>query len=275
MFDVVRWRYLLKLLVLKGTVLRYRNSALGWTWSYVRPAAQFLVYYLIVGEILGLARRVEMFPIYMFSGIVLVNLFNEAFGNATTSIVSNKALVKKIFLPRELFPIAAVIGSFIHFLPQLAVLVIVSVIFAWVPTLAAVGMVLTALLLVVTFTMGVGLLFSSINVRFRDAQNLVEIIRMVATWSSPILYTWVMVQERVPEWVFWMYMSNPITVSVELFHQSFWGPVVSVLISEEENHGFAPNFGIFMAVAWGIALLMLVIGQWTFRSFERSFAQDL
>ncbi|QTV80557.1 ABC transporter permease [Microbacterium sp. NIBRBAC000506063] len=281
--DVFSRRYLLKLLVLKGTVLRYRNSVLGWTWSYVRPTVQFLVYYLIIGEVLGLARRVDMFPLYMLSGIVVVNLFNEAFGNATSSIVANKALVKKIYLPRELFPIAAVIGSLIHFLPQLVVLLVVSLLYGWIPSFASLGMVLAALALVLTFTTGVGLWFSAMNVRFRDAQNFVEIVRLVATWASPIIYPWTMVAERLPDWALWIYMSNPITVAVELFHQSFWGPVVDKaaldeslpLIVEGANHGFVDNFGIFIAIAWCIAIFMLLLGQWTFRSFERTFAQDL
>lgn len=269
--DVFRWRYLLKLLVLKGTVLRYRNSVLGWTWSYVRPSVQFLVYYLIVGQVLGLDRRVEMFPLYLFSGIVLINFFNEAFGNATTSIVSNKALVKKIFLPRELFPIAAVIGSFIHFLPQLVVLIVVSLFFGWAPSFSSIGLIIAALLLVSAFVTGTGLLFSSINVRFRDAQNLVEIIRLVATWASPILYPWLMVRSVLPDWAFWVYMSNPLTVAAEMFHQAFWGRIVD----PAANHGFAADYGFFVAIACAIVVVVLLIGQWTFRSFERTFAQDL
>lgn len=281
--DVFRRRYLLKLLISKGTALRYRNSVLGWMWSYVRPTVQFLVYFLIIGVVLALNKRVEMFALYLFSGIVVVNLFNEAFGNATSSIVSNRALVRKIYLPRELFPISAVIGSLIHFLPQLVVLLIVSLIFGWIPSFAALGMVLAGLALVLTFVTGLGLFFSAVNVRFRDAQNFVEIVRLVATWSSPILYTWKMVYDMGPDWLFGVYMSNPITVAVEMFHQSFWGPVIDGAIADPNNtsifaganHGFPPDFGWYIAIAWGIAIFTLAVGQLTFRRLERNFAQEL
>ncbi len=271
--DVVRYRYLLRLLIGKSTSLRYRNSALGWFWSYVRPTVQFLVYYLVVGQILGLHGRVEAFPLYLFSGIVVVNLFNEAFGSATRSITDNKALVRKIYLPRELFPIAAIIGSFVHFLPQLLVLVVVSLIFGWIPSVTGILLALAGLLLVVVFISGIGLFFSAVNVRFRDAQNFVEIVRLIATWSSPILYTWVMVAdvtENVP-WVFHIYMSNPITVAVEFFHQAFWGHIVDA----EANHGWPPGFSWYVVVAVIITVAVVVIGQLTFRRFERTFAQDL
>lgn len=269
LLDVFRRRYLLKLLVQKGTALRYRNSVLGWVWSYVRPTVQFFVYFFVIGHVLGQNSRVEDYPLYLFSGIVIVNLFNEAFGNATRAIVSNKSLVRKIYLPRELFPIAAVIGSFIHFLPQLAILLVVAAFFGWVPTVTSVLGILGALTLIVLFSTGIGLMTSAINVRFRDAQNFVEIVRLVATWSAPVLYTWVMIEGVLPGWLFGIWASSPLTVSVEMMHQSVWGITVS------ENIGVPPDFALFAGIAVALTVVALVAGQLVFRSLERSFAQDL
>src|SRR5690606_26540347 len=174
--DVFRRKYLLQLLIRKGTATRYRNSVLGWVWSYVKPAAQFIIYYFVMGVIMNLDRGIENFPVYLFSGVVAVNLFNEAFGNATTSIVDNRALVKKIYLPRELFPISAIIIAFIHFLPQLAILLLVCLLIGWAPSLMALGGLLLGVLMVLAFALGLGLLFAGLNVRYRDAQNFVELI---------------------------------------------------------------------------------------------------
>lgn len=272
--DVFRYRYLLRLLIGKSTSLRYRNSVLGWFWSYVRPTVQFLVYYLVVGQVLGMHRNVEAFPLYLFSGIVVVNLFNEAFGSATRSIVDNRALVRKIYLPRELFPIAAIVGSFIHFLPQLAVLLLVCVVFfGWVPSFTSVGLAIAGMAIVLAFILGIGLLFSAFNVRFRDASNVVEIIRTIATWSSPILYTWVMVRDittSVP-WLFNLYMVNPVTVAVEFFHHAFWAPAVD----ESAQLGWPVGMGWYVLTSLAIILVMLMLGQFVFRRLERTFAQDL
>jgi ABC-2 type transport system permease protein len=272
--DVFGHRYLLGVLISKTSSLRYRNSMLGWFWSYVRPTVQFLVYYAIVGGVLQMHRQVEAFPLYLFSGIVVVNLFNEAFGAATRSIVDNKALVRKIYLPRELFPIAAIIGSFVHFLPQLAVLLIVCIfLFGWVPSFASIGLALGGLALVLLFILGIGLFFSAINVRFRDASNIVDIVRTIATWSSPILYTWLMVEHatRNVPWIFHLYMSNPVTVAVEMFHQAFWEPAVT----ESQRHGWPPEMLWYVVAALAIIAVALTLGQLTFRRFERTFAQDL
>lgn len=277
--DVIRYRYLLRLLIGKSTSLRYRNSVLGWFWSYVRPTVQFLVYYLVVGQILGMHRNLPSFPLYLFSGLVLVNLFNETLSAATSSIVSNKALVRKIYLPRELFPLAAIVGAFTHFLPQLAVLVFVSLLFGWVPTIGSIAMILTGIAVVIAFVVGLGLFFSAVNVRFRDAGNVVEIIRTIATWSVPILYSWAMVAEAAKDipWLFHLYMSNPLAVAVELFHHAFWAtlPGVQAHRPAPANLTWAPGFEWHLLAAGGVIVFSLVVGQYVFRRCERTFAQDL
>jgi len=275
--DVFRRQYLLQLLVRKGTATRYRNSVLGWVWSYVKPAAQFVIYYFVMGVILQMDRGIANFPIYLFSGVVAVNLFNEAFGNATTAIVDNRALVKKIYLPRELFPIAAIIIAFIHFLPQVAILLIVCLLVGWTPTLLGIGGILLGGVVVLAFALGLGLLFAGLNVRYRDAENFVELIRMFSTWTSPVLYPWVLVQVALQnhEWLFNIYTWNPLTVAVELFHQGWWAGTTDAPDVGEADPSILPNFGVAVLVAAVICVLLTIIGQTVFRHYERSFAQDL
>lgn len=277
LIDVVRWRYLLSLLIRKSTATRYRNSVLGWTWSYVKPLIQFFIYYLVMGFIFGMDRGVDNFPLYLFSGFITVQFFNEAFGNATGSVVGNKALVKKIYLPRELFPIAAIAGAFIHFLPQLAILIIVALIYGWIPTLAGVGAILLGLAIIGLLAFGLGLLFAGVNVRFRDIDNFAEVIRQLATWASPVLYTWQLIEDHLGDvWLF-VYMCNPITVAVELMHFGFWVPTVDPYSATNDGGwvGFEPNFGIHIGIAILIGTALIIAGQLTFRRAERTFAQDV
>lgn len=267
--DVYRWRYLLRLLVRKGTQTRYRNSILGWTWSYVKPAAQFLVFYAVMGHFLGLARSIDNFALYLFSGIVVINFFNEALGNATSSIVDNGALVKKIYLPRELFPIAAIFVAFVHFLPQGAILLVVCLFFGWMPTFGGLVAVLLALIIVASLALGLGMFFGALNVAFRDATNFVDLILMFSTWSAPVLYTWKLVQESVPPWLYTAYFCNPLAVAVELFHKGTW--------FSASDRSLLPPDGLWtMAlVSLGVCGVLLAIGQLVFRHFERRFAQEL
>ena len=275
--DVVRWRYLLKLLVRKGTATRYRNSTLGWTWSYVKPLIQFFIYYAVMGVIFGQHRNIDNFPLYMFSGFITVQFFNEAFGNATTAIVGNKALVRKIYLPRELFPIAAIINAFIHFLPQLAILLVVAIIYGWRPGILEIGAILGGLVMIALIAFGLGLLVAGLNVRFRDAENFAEVIRQLATWASPVLYASALIPEKMGALVGHIYMCNPITIAVELMHYGFWATTVPRQDAQHEGGwpGFLPHFGLYALAAVIVSLIVLAIGQLVFRRFERTFAQDL
>lgn len=276
LIDVVRWRYLLYLLVRTGVTTRYRNSILGWTWSYVRPAAQFLVFWVVLGLFLSLNRDIQSYPVYLFSGIVVINLFSEAFKNATTSIVNNAPLVRKVFLPRQLFAVSSVVVAFIHFLPQLALLLIVCLFLGWIPgiTVLSVLAALAGMIIVSLFALGMGLFFGALNVRFRDAENIVELLLLLATWASPVLYAWTMVQEAMdklgwPDWLVNLYLLNPITQGVELFHYAFWRPVTSAAME------LPPNLGWNTLWTFLIAVGTLLIGQFLFRRLEGKFAQDL
>ncbi|KRB36284.1 ABC transporter permease [Microbacterium sp. Root180] len=273
LLDVFRWHYLLRLLVRTGVTTRYRNSVLGWTWSYVRPAAQFLVFFIVLGVFLNLNHGIPNYAIYLFSGIVVINLFSEGFKNATTSIVNNAALVRKVYLPRQLFAVSAVIVAFVHFLPQVALLVIVCLFFGWIAnlTVLAVLAIFAGMLLIMLFALGLGLLFGAMNVRFRDAENIVELLLLLATWASPVLYYWTMVADVLPGWLLEIYMLNPITQAVELFHFAFWNPITP----DSAELPLPPMLAINTLWTYLIAIASILIGQAVFRRLEGRFAQDL
>jgi len=191
LLDVLRRRELLRLIVRKELKVRYRSSVLGLLWSYVKPGVQFIVFYFALGVFLGLNKQPN-FVIYMFSGIILVNFFSEAFSNATRSVVANGALVKKIFLPRELFPVASVWVAVVHFLPQFLILLTACFFFGWSPSIVQLIGAIGAFVIVALLSLGLGLLFAAANVMFRDSENIVDLMLMMATWLSPVLYacTW-------------------------------------------------------------------------------------
>lgn len=287
LLDVVRWGYLLRLLVRTGVTTRYRNSVLGWTWSYVRPGAQFLVFWIVLGLFLALERGIPNYAIYLFSGIVVINLFSESFKNATTSIVGNAPLVRKVFLPRQLFAVSSVFVAFVHFLPQVALLFIVCLFLGWMVQISVMSVlaVFAGVIIVMIFALGLGLLFGAINVRFRDAENIVELLLLLATWASPVLYAWTQVQQAVrdlgwPDWVVELYLLNPITQAAELFHFAFWRPVTEAAVASADYTGPAMDAlppGLLWNTLWTflIAVVTLLIGQLVFRKLEGKFAQDL
>ncbi len=272
--EVVRHRYLTNLLVHKELRVRYRASFLGMLWSYMKPATQFLVFYFAVGVFMGMNRNIPNYVIYMFSGVVLINFFTESFSNATRSVIANAALVNKIYLPRQLFPLSSTYVALVHFLPQLLILWGGALLFGWRPTWVGLGAILAALLIVVILAVGVGLIGSSLNVLFRDTENFVDLILMTATWISPVLYSWTMVSDVLVgkwHWLWYVYQLNPMTVAVELFHLGFWVPTRGV----DGVDALPPHMGIWVAAAFVISFLVLGFGEWLFRRLDYRFAQEL
>ncbi|WP_200332420.1 MULTISPECIES: ABC transporter permease [unclassified Leucobacter] len=268
LWDVFRHRYLLSLLLKKSVTTRYYGSALGWIWSYVQTIAHFLMYYVVIGIVLGMHKDIQYFPVYLFCGLITVNLFSEVLRNTTSSITDNASLVKKIYLPRELFPVAAVGGAITHFLPQAGVLLIICIVLGWTITVMQVVAFVLGLVVVIVFALGLGLFFGALNVAYRDAHNVVGLILMFATWASPVLYMSSMIRDIAPNWVYTIYMLNPVTATVELFHNVFWLPIAP---GSDRPSGLMLN----ALIALGIALVTLVIGQLTFRKMEGTFAQYL
>ena len=284
LLDVFRWHYLLRLLIRTGVTTRYRNSVLGWTWSYVRPAAQFLVFWAVMGLFLDLNRGIPNYAVYLFSGIVVINLFSEAFKNATTSIVGNAPLVRKVFLPRQLFAVSAVVVAFVHFLPQVTLLLFVCLLMGWIAHVSVLQIlaIVGAIVLILLFALGLGLFFGAVNVRFRDAENIVELLLLLATWASPVLYHWTMVAQAARaigmDWITQLYLMNPITQAVELFHFAFWYPVTDIGLSTSPTIAqtpLAPDLGLNTVWAFVISAVVFFIGQLVFRRLEGRFAQDL
>ena len=271
LLEVVRQRYLLSLIVRKELRVRYHGSVLGMVWSYVKPATQFVVFYFALGVFLQLNRSLDYFAVYLFSGIVVINYFSEAFGNATRTLVWNAPLIKKIYLPRQMFPVASIWVAIAHFIPQLVVLLVGALLAGWRPSWLGMAAFLAGFLLVTILALGLGMLFGAINVYLRDAENFVDLLLLIATWASPVLYPWTAVRDALVghPWLVTIYQLNPITAAIELFHYAFWFPV------SRSTEQIPPNLVMTTLVAFVIALAILFVGQYAFRRLEGRFAQEL
>ncbi len=268
--DVFRHRFLLRLIVRQEMRVRYRGSVLGLFWSYIKPALQFAVYFFALGVFLKVNHSLKNFAVYLFSGLVLLNFFGEALGNAARSVVRNAPLVKKIYLPRELFPVATTYVAAIHLLPQVVILAIGAVIAGWTPSFTALGSALLAFALVAVLVTGFGLLLAGCNVYFRDFENIVDLVLIVVVWGSPVLYPWSFVRDALGHGLLLqVYLANPLTVAAQLFQQAFWAPT-SPGVDQLLPHLWTR--GVLELLAAGV---VLALGQLAFTRLEGRFAQEL
>ena len=266
MSEVVRRRYLLRLLVRRELGARYQGSFLGLLWSYLNPLTQFAIYYFVMGVLFNLHQSVENFAIHMFAGIIVVNFFNETLNAGTRSIVRNRALVQKLAMPREMFPVASMLVSAYHTVPQLAILIAASWLSGWRPDpagLVALGM---SLLIVVLLSTAAALLFSAANVFFRDVSNVVQIVTNLTRFGVPMIYPYTVVAERF-EGRTELYLLNPIAESVLLMQRAFWVGTTSHPRGTALEH-LPDQLFTRSLVALALAIVVLGVGQLIFSRLQ-------
>jgi ABC-2 type transport system permease protein len=266
---------LLFLLVKREIRARYKDSYLGIVWSLFRPLAQLLIYYFAIGQILGAARQVPDFAIFVFIGLTMWGLFAEIMNSGTSSIVANAGLIKKVYLPREIFPLSAVGGALFNFAVQLVILIAALFIFSAVPGPESLGFAPLALLLLVVYATAFSLILSAINVYLRDVQHLVEIGLIVGFWASPIVYSFTFVHQVLAGTLLeQIYLSNPLTLAVLGMQKALWAA------GSRETDGVSAqvwpdDLGLRMTVAVAIGLVLLWLAQRVFARLQSNFAQEL
>lgn len=278
--EIWQRRELLDLLIKREIKARYKDSALGFVWGLVRPLTQLLIYYLVLGHFLGAARNIPDFAVFIFAGLTLYGLAAEIIGAMTASIVGNAGLVKKVYLPREIFPLAAAGSTGFNFLMQLVVLLAAamvsgSLVLGWHFLYA-----IAAVVVVVVWSMALGLAMSALNVYLRDMQYLIEVIVMLLMWASPIVYFWQFVgdafgQFGLPAWLAEAYLANPLTLGVLGFQAAFWAPGAVGTDQFPDAVPFPEHLMLRMVLAAVLGLIALFLAQRLFSRLQGNFAQEL
>jgi ABC-2 type transport system permease protein len=266
--EILGRRELLGLLVRRELKARYKDSSLGFLWSLLRPLSTLLVYYVAIGKFLGAQRSIPDFAIYIFTGLTIWQLFSEIIGSSTGSIVGNSGLVKKVYLPREIFPLSTVGSALFNFGTQMVILFGAVLVVGRVPTGSRLLYLPLSLAVILVFATAFGLALAAINVYLRDVQYLVEISLTVLFWASPIVYSWRLVQGAIGgTWFETLYLSNPVTLSVLGMQRAIW-----VAGSGEP---FPSHLGTRLVLALVVGMVLLWLSQRLFNRLEGNFAQEL
>lgn len=281
--ELFHQRELLSLLVKRELKARYKDSSLGFIWSLIRPFTLLLIYFIAIGQFLGAARVIPDFAIFIFAGLTLWALFSEIIVGGTSSIVANAGLIKKVYLPREIFPLAASGSAFVNFGIQFSILLGAVLVLGQFPLSWNLLYIPAAVVVASTYAIAIAIILSALNVYLRDIQYLVEVATLVLFWASPIVYSWsfvVATAERLSlPWLEALYLANPVSVTVIAFQRGIW------LAGSEERVmddgaivGAQPwpvDLDLRLAVVFGVGLVLLVVAQRVFARLQGNFAQEI
>jgi ABC-2 type transport system permease protein len=273
--EVFQQRYLLRLIVGRQLAQQYAASVLGLLWSYIQPAMRFGVYYFVFGVVLTTHAGTPNFALRLFAGMVFVHYFSETWGSGTRSVRQNRALLLKMRMPREIFPIASMIVALYHTGPQILILMVCCLFVGWHFSFAAVAAGLLGFAILLVFATAMALFFSALNVLYKDFQNIVQTFTQFLHFMVPMMYPFSVVAglKGAHPVIYQLYMANPLAESVLLMQRFFWSPT---LTGSEVSVAHYPSDlwerGIIMLV---VSLVLLFLSQKFFSRQEPKFPERL
>jgi ABC-2 type transport system permease protein len=280
--EVAGQRELLGLLVRRELKAKYKDSSLGFVWTLIKPLTMLLIYFVAIGQVLGAARSVPDFAIFVYAGLTLWALYSEILTAGTQSIVTNAGLIRKVYLPREIFPLAAGGSAAINFGIQFGILLVAVIASGQFPLSWNLLYVPFAALLTFVWGLAFALLYSALNVYLRDVQYLVEVAVQMLFWASPIVYSWSLVVGKAQAlhigWFTYVYLLNPISLAMLGFQKGIWkaGTVTSHIgTTVIDPQPYPSHLALYMAIALVVGLLFLAIAQRVFTRLQGNFAQEI
>lgn len=215
--NLLQYRFLLKELVKKGIRLKYRRSYLGIVWSLLEPLLEMIVLTIVFGTLYG--NTDKTFPVYILTGRLLYSFFSQSTKGALKSIRANSGMIKKVYVPKYLYPLSSVLFNYVIFLISLIVLATVSVVLGVKPTIYMLQAPI-ALVLILILAYGIGMILATIGVFFRDVEYLWSVGLMLVMYTCAIFY--------YPEKLLnsgwdWILKYNPLYCIIDIFRSAMFG----------------------------------------------------
>ncbi|MEE1314233.1 MAG: ABC transporter permease [Faecalimonas sp.] len=252
--NFMRFKPLLTELVARDIKIKYRRSVLGVLWTLLNPLCMMIILSVVFSNIFKF--DVENFPLYVLSGQVIFNFFNDATNNSMMSILGASSLIKKVYIPKYLFVISRVFSSIINLLAAYCALLVVMIAtrveLHWEMILSVIP-----LLMIIGFSLGIGLVLAAVTVRFRDIMHLYSVFTTGLMYLTPVIYP----MSILPDSIRFIVMLNPLTNYLIMFRDFM----------------FNASFPSLASLAIGLLemLLALVWGFWVFYKKQDEFILNL
>ena len=252
--DLWNYRELLYFLTWRDVKVRYKQTLLGVIWVVLQPLLTMLIFTLFFGKLAGIEKQTGgiPYPVFVYAGLLPWGFFSNAITNSGNSLVASSHLITKVYFPRLLVPISAVVAGWVDFAVSFAVLVGLMIYYHVAMTWTL--LMLPVLVLMITlFVLGVGAWLSALNVKYRDVRFVLPFLIQLWMFLSPVIYP----PNFVPQRWRWLLALNPLTGIIQGFRSAF----------------FSNSFDwTALGVSAVIILVLLVYAAYAFKRMERRFA---
>jgi len=251
--ELWEYRELLYFLTWRDIKVRYKQTVLGAAWAVIQPLGMMLVFTIFFGRLVGVPSDGLPYSIFVYTALLPWQLFSRALTDSSTSLVANERLITKVYFPRLLIPLSAVLASLLDFAISFVLLVGMMVFYGIVPT-PAVALLPLFILLALMTALGIGFWLSALNAQYRDVRYTLPFLTQFWLFATPVVYP----ASLVPEQWRLLYGLNPMTGVVEGFRWALLGKTG------------APD--VMLAVSAITVLAIFISGLYYFRRAEDTFA---
>lgn len=257
--EIYEYREMIFRLVRKELRGRYKGSVLGFLWTFLNPLLQLLVYTVVFSVIMR--SGIEQYYLFLFVALVPWIFFSSALTGGSTSIINSGDMIKKIYFPREVMPIAYITSSFVNMLLSFVVVFVVLIVTGFGVNPVALLYLPIIMLVEYVLCLGITLLVSALTVYLRDLAYMLGIISMAWQFLTPVMYPQSQVADVLPESLMRIWNLNPMTPIINAYRDILYYKTVPELET------------LVAAVVLGV--VVLVIGELVFVKLQKGFAEEL
>lgn len=252
--ELWRYRELFYFFTWRDIKIKYKQTVLGFLWAILQPLFMMLIFTFFFGRALNIPSHNLPYPVYVFSGILIWNMFSAGLTSASNSMVNNALIIKKIYFPRLIIPVSAILVALFDFL--MAFLLFIGILLYYQQPVSWLFILIWPLSLLVAMlaTLGLGSWLAALNVKYRDFRYVIPFLVQVMFFLTPVIYPISMLNYPVLKYLL---ACSPMFAAVELFRFPLTG-----LLPDPT----------FMALSLTSGLLLLIVGILYFKQTEDFFA---
>jgi len=253
--ELWHYRELFYFFTWRDVKVKYKQAALGILWAILQPLIMMVMFTLIFRKALKVSSDGIPYPVFALSGLLIWNIFSNGLLNSANSMVTNANIIKKIYFPRLIIPMSAILTALVDFFFALIIYTMVLIYYHQSVSILKLLLYLPiGIIITIITTFGLGTFLAALNVKFRDFQYLLPFMIQFLLFANPVLYS---AKAFTNPWINAAMKANPIASAIQLCRSVFTGQDVD-----------------WQAVATGsiVAILLLVMGVYTFRKTESYFA---
>lgn len=252
--ELVEYRELFYFFTWRDIKIKYKQTVFGFLWAVLQPLLMMIIFTLFFGRALNIPSQNVEYPIFVFSGLLLWNMFSAGLTNASNSMVNNATIIKKIYFPRLVIPVSALLVAGFDFLMTMLIFAAMLIYYAQPVSVDALWAWPLAVVITVLATLGPGCLLAALNVKYRDFRYVIPFVVQILFFMTPVIYPISFL--KYPELQL-VLAFNPMYAAIELFRFPITGTEVNLL---------------FLGMSVASSIIFMAAGLGYFKKTEEFFA---